>query len=395
MEVHANLLDNLILGDYFFISDFTRLLTFVLILALGLAMGALLPRLSSLWGAFSLVLLLTAYWGLNFYCLKQFQAWTSFIYISLTLILTWLVVMFYQYFGEEKDKRFIKSAFSQYLSPAVINALVQDPKLLKLGGEKRELTCLFSDVQGFSSISERLSPEELVELLNEYLSEMTNILLKHGGTIDKYEGDAIIAFFGAPLVQTDHALRAARAICEMQTRNAAMNQHWASLGKPQLFTRIGANTGRMVVGNMGSSLRMDYTIMGDAVNLAARLEGANKVYKNYTLISQHTQAQLTDEVVTRELDRIRVVGKAEAIAVYEVVGLAAQVKEEVSNAHKYYAKGLALYRKQEFDEARKYFAQCIKLKVEDGPSLVMFERCRAFAANPPKKWDGVFQLDSK
>ncbi|MDX2471050.1 MAG: adenylate/guanylate cyclase domain-containing protein [SAR324 cluster bacterium] len=396
VEVHANVIDNILKDDYFYNSDFTALLTFLLIIAIGLLIGFIFPKLSAITGALFVSGLLALYWAINLYALNAFQSWASFMYITLVILLNWLVLTLFQYFGEEKDKRFIKGAFGQYLSPDVINALVSDPSALKLGGEKKELTCLFSDIQGFSTISETLSPEELVELLNQYLTEMTKIILDHGGTVDKFEGDAIIAFFGAPLPQKDHAVRACLAVVEMQEKLAQMRDTWKGQGKNELYARIGVNTGPMVVGNMGSAQRMDYTIMGDAVNLAARLEGVNKQYHSFTMISEFTYEAAKDYIEVRELDVVRVVGKNEAIHIYELLGKKGEYPQEKLKTFRYYAKGLSLYYKKEFEDCRKYFAQCIKLNGgDDGPSLVMFQRAKKYEAAPPKNWDGIFNLTEK
>ncbi|MGK0289370.1 MAG: adenylate cyclase, partial [bacterium] len=293
-------------------------------------------------------------------------------------------------------KRFIQGAFKQYLSPDVIDRLVANPNLLKLGGERKELTAFFSDVQGFSTISESLEPEELVELLNEYLTEMTEIVMKYDGTVDKFEGDAIIAFFGAPIDHKDHAIRACLVSIEMQEKLAEMREMWREQGKHELFMRIGLNTGQMVVGNMGSKTRMDYTMMGDSVNLAARLEGVNKQYKTFTMISEFTYTHIKDEFDVRELDMIRVVGKNKPVRVYEVLGKTGTISEEQKKGLPYFLKGLSLYRKMEFDEAQKYFKQAVQIIPNDGPSEIYIQRCTDFINNPPEiNWDGVYQMTSK
>ncbi len=221
------------------------------------------------------------------------------------------------YSTEGRQKRYIKNAFKQYLSPAVIEQLISHPERLKLGGERRELSIFFSDLQGFTSISEGLSPEELTALLNEYLSAMTDIIQEEGGTVDKFEGDAIIAFWNAPLDLDDHALRAVRSALRCQESLARMRPAFRERVGKDLYMRIGINTGPAVVGNMGSHSRFDYTVLGDAVNLAARLEGINKQFKTYTMISQATLEQMADAFPVRELSRVAVVGRKEPVTVYE------------------------------------------------------------------------------
>ncbi len=396
VEVHANLIDNLINEDYFHRSDFVHFLTFMLILFVGLIVGIILPRLSALPGLVFSVVSMAAYITINLWFLNNERTWTSFVYVLGVILFNWFAIVLFKFFGEEKDARFIKGAFQQYLSPKVIDQLVDNPDMLKLGGEKRAITAFFSDVQGFSTISESLSPEELVELLNEYLTAMTDIIMKYNGTVDKFEGDAVIAFFGAPVIYKDHAVRACLASLEMQEKLVEMRKVWKKRGKHELYVRIGLNTGQAVVGNMGSAYRMDYTMMGDEVNLAARLEGVNKQYNTFTMISEYTYKEIKDAVEVRELDMIRVVGKVKPVRIFEVLGKKDEVVPEVMNAKKYFAKGLILYRQQKWDEARKFFGHTIKLLKNDGPSKAFYERCKQFKIKPPgENWDGVYTMGSK
>ena len=396
VEVHASIIDNMIKGDYFYNSDVVDFLTFVLILVFGLTVGLVISRLSALPGLVFSLLILVGYISVNLWYFVNEKAWTSFVYIICVIVINWFSVVLFKFFGEEKDKRFIKSAFQQYLSPEVIDQLVENPGMLKLGGEKKELTAFFSDIQGFSTISESLTPEELVELLNEYLTAMTDIILKHGGTVDKFEGDAIIAFFGAPISHKDHALKCVLASLDMQAQLIEMRKNWREQGKHEIFVRIGINTGEMVVGNMGSAYRMDYTMMGDSVNLAARLEGVNKEYSTFNMISESTYLAVKDHVETRELDLIRVVGKNKPVRIFEVLGVKGEVPVEALQNYKYFLKGLNLYRKQQWDDAIKYFKHTSKLIKFDGPSKTFIKRCRYFKEYPlTENWDGVFEMTSK
>ena len=232
--------------------------------------------------------------------------------------------MIRNYAVEGRQRRFLKSAFRHYLSPAVIERILVDPKALQLGGERRELTILFSDLAGFTSLSEVLDPEALTTLLNDYLTEMTDIILDEGGTLDKYEGDAILAFWNAPLAQPDHAARACRAAVRCQERLAAKRADYEARCGRLLVARIGLHTGEVVVGNMGSKQRFDYTVLGDAANLASRLEGANKAFGSGTMVSEATRVQAGDAVLSRPLGTIQVVGRREAVEVHELVGLGGQ-----------------------------------------------------------------------
>lgn len=396
VEVHANLLDNILKDDYLYQSDFIHFMSFLLILFSGLIIGLILTKLRALHGLILSLIYLLGYFAGNLWLLYNERTWTSFVYILGVILTNWFAIVLFKFFGEEKDKRFIKSAFQQYLSPKVIDRLVEDPGMLKLGGEKREITAFFSDVQGFSTISESLSPEELVELLNEYLTAMTDIVMKYDGTVDKFEGDAVIAFFGAPVAYEDHAARACMASLEMQEKLVEMRENWKEQGKHELYVRIGLNTDNVVVGNMGSAYRMDYTMMGDGVNLAARLEGVNKQYGTYLLISEFTYEAAKDVIEARELDMIRVVGKREPVRIFEVLGRKGEVANDAKKAVRYFTKGLERYRNQDWEEAAKYFARANKLFKNDTASRVFFDRCKTFSkASPGNDWDGVYQMSSK
>lgn len=317
-------------------------------------------------------------------------------YVSSALILGYLLINLRFYLQERNQKTLIRDAFGQYLSPKVVNILVKDPSRLRLGGERREMTAFFSDVAGFSTISEQLTPEELVSLLNQYLTAMCDIISEYEGTVDKFEGDAIIAFWGAPLEQPDHVRRACFAAIDMQQHMRDYRERLKAEGRPVLHVRIGLNTGDMLVGNMGSAQRMDYTMMGDAVNLAARLEGANKFYGTYTMISESTYVQVADEVEVRELDLIRVVGRREPVRVYELLGRKGQLPSEQAVIVQRYRDALEAYRGKRFEDACEGFQSVLELDPDDGPALTYVDRCQIFMAEPPPDdWDGVFQLTEK
>ncbi len=296
---------------------------------------------------------------------------------------------------EGKQKQFIKNAFSQYLSPAVIDSLIANPHNLKLGGERRHISIFFSDVQSFTSLSEKLTPEKLTELLNQYLTEMTNIILESGGTIDKYEGDAIIAFWNAPSSQDNHALRAVSAAIKCQERLRELaNEFTAKVGRP-LWTRIGINTGDAIVGNMGSNLRFDYTMLGDSVNLASRLEGLNKQFGTYLMCSLQTRNEAIKagcKLRWRELGRVAVVGKKEAVTVFEP--LTEDIYKKREKVYKGFAFALKLFYQGKFAEAKKYFDILTRY---DPPSSSYSERCALLLQNGTggEKWRGVWVASSK
>lgn len=317
-------------------------------------------------------------------------------YVGVALVASLLLINLRYYLKERDQRALVHDAFGQYLSPKVVNILVKDPSRLQLGGERREMTAFFSDVASFSSISEQLTPEQLVALLNDYLTAMCDIIAEHEGTVDKFEGDAIIAFWGAPLEQPDHALRACLAAIDMQAFMVDYRRRLEAAGQPALRVRMGLNTGDMLVGNLGSAQRMDYTMMGDAVNLAARLEGANKFYGTETMISEFTLAQVRDHVEVRELDLIRVVGRRMPVRVYELMGRRGQLEADLVELRAAHDAALAAYHARDFDAALAQFSGILERWPDDGPAAAYQARCEAFLAQPPPaSWDGVFQLESK
>jgi len=312
--------------------------------------------------------------------------------------LTFVSISLFNFLRTNAEKRFLRGAFSRYLSGDVISQILEDPSKLALGGEKRHMTALFTDVKGFSSISEQLDPSDLVSLLNRYLTAMSDILLERHGTIDKYEGDAIISFFGAPLTDPDHAAAACQAAIEMKRTEAELNERLRAegLAPTQLATRIGVNTGDMVVGNMGTPQKMDYTIMGHNVNLAARLEGVNKQYGTWVLVSESTRDEAGDAFVFRPLDRVRVVGVTEPVRLYELVEEKSNLPERWRRFLDIYLTALERYEAREYAEALQHFEEAREIHPEDGPTQLYIKRCRKYAKQPPKAdWDGVYNLTEK
>jgi adenylate cyclase len=298
------------------------------------------------------------------------------------------------YLKVRREKQFIRQAFSTYVSPELVSQLVRERKSLHLGGEETEITAFFSDIQGFTTISEKLTPRELVALLNDYLTEMTDILLQFGGTVDKFEGDAIVAFFGAPTALSDHAVKACQCALAMQERLAELKTDWAIQGRPELYTRIGLCTGMAVVGNMGSKNRLDYTMMGDTPNTASRLEGANKIYGTKILVSDET-ASVATSIRFREVDKVRLKGKKQAVTLHEPFGLAGEMAAKMDCRIETYQTGLNAYRQGEWEKAIGFFNQVLYLCPDDGPSQAMKARCEEFFQDPPLSWDGVYILTEK
>jgi adenylate cyclase len=304
----------------------------------------------------------------------------------------------YAYAGSEKEKSFIRNAFSTYVSGDVVKEIINDPSRLQLGGTKRRITALFTDVKGFSTISEKLDPEELVSLLNRYLSAMSDVVLAEKGTIDKYEGDAIIAFFGAPLDLADHALRACISAITMKKIEAELNKTIMErkLSPSPLLTRIGINTGDMVAGNMGTHNKMNYTIMGNAVNLAARLEGVNKQYGTWILASEDTVRDTGNSLLAKKLDRVRVVGINEPVGIYELVNLADNASPDEKKLVEVFHGALDSFERRNWKQAAEGFREALSVKKEDAPSKIYLDRSEKFMRRPPEdSWDGVYNLTEK
>lgn len=319
--------------------------------------------------------------------------WFQLVAPLFAFLTTFITTLVLSYTIEGRQKRFIKSAFSQYLSPVVIDQLISNPDLLRLGGERREISIYFSDIQGFTSISEKMQPEKLIEVLNKYLSEMTNIILESGGTIDKYEGDAIIAFWNAPLTEEDHAKRAVLAAMKCQQRLNELRDEFEALCGKKLYHRIGLNTGPAVVGNMGSETRFDYTMLGDNVNLASRLEGLNKQFGTYTMCTQATKDEAEafgTDLYWRKLAKVAVVGKKEAVVVYEPMDKSVyEAKKQIFDD---FQLGLELFYDGNFEQALLVFEKHVS---EDGAAEKYAEKCKALIKNPPENWEGVWVATEK
>jgi adenylate cyclase len=302
------------------------------------------------------------------------------------------------YAGSEKEKQFLRTAFSTYVSDDVVKEIIADPSLLQLGGTKRHMTAIFTDVKGFSTISEKIDPEALVSLLNRYLSAMSDVILAEKGTIDKYEGDAIIAFFGAPHNLPDHALRACISAITMRKIEVELNKTIMEqkLSPYPLLTRFGINSGDMVAGNMGTENKMNYTIMGNAVNLAARLEGVNKQYGTWILASEATVRETENRLLTRNLDRVRVVGINEPVRLCELLDTAEQAVAEQKKLVEVFHEALDNFEARNWKNAADGFKETLALSPADNPSKLYLDRSVEFIKKPPvDSWDGVYNLTSK
>jgi adenylate cyclase len=396
LEIHANVIDSFLAKDFIYYPSWTYLFDIFAIIISGILLGIVIPRTGIVAGT---AFFIFQFLGYIILCFLLFfgKGWIlNLIYPLSVMLLVYVSITLYRYIAESKQKKFIRDAFSTYLAPSVVKQLIDSPEKLNLGGKELEITAFFSDVQGFTGISESLSPKELVELLNEFLTEMTDIILEYEGTVDKFEGDAIIAFFGAPNDLPNHAEVACKACIKMQKKLEALRAKWKSEKRPSLKMRIGLCSGSAVVGNMGSKNRMDYTMMGDTVNIAARLEGVNKIYGIYTLISDTTYNAAGKGIAAREIDSVNVVGKKEPVTIYELVGYPEDVDAKMKATFEHYAKGLEAYRKWDWDSAIKYFISALDITINDGPSKAMLARCNEFKTCPPdNNWNGAYTIKSK
>jgi adenylate cyclase len=368
----------------------------VLILLLGVPLGmwlALTQPRSMLYG-----LLLLVPFGFGVWYAFLHGWWLNFIVPSGTLVANVGFVAVYRALVEEKEKRRVRGAFQQYLSPEVIRRLLENPDLVK--PRKTEITVMFTDVRGFTTISEKLDAQELAALLNEYLTDMTRIVFRHNGTLDKYIGDAVMAFWGAPFEEPGHATRGCHAALEMIARLKEMQNKWRSEGRPVLDIGVGLTTGIASVGNMGSALRYGYTALGDTVNLSARLEGLNKEYGSHILLSETTYAEVEDPLlIFRELDLIRVKGKLQPVTLYELLGSRGTREGDAPDLEDHlelFAVGRACYQKRRWQDAQIVFEQVLERWPDDGPARMYVNRCREYhVAGPEQDWDGVYVMTHK
>ena len=393
-EVIAAATDNLLNGDYLIPAGPAALL--MMILAGLLAAGTASSWSRAAWAAPVAVLASSAALAAVACAAFDRGVWLDMVAPQLSLWLGFAAVSAYGYAVEGKQKRYIQAAFSHYLSPEIVARIAENPEMLSLGGERREVTVYFSDIEGFTTISEKLDPEKLTQLMNRYLGEMTDTILASGGTLDKYIGDAIMAFWGAPVPSKDHALAACRTALANQKRLTELREEFSRLGYPPVRARIGLNSGPAIIGNMGSALRFSYTALGDTVNLSSRLEGANKAYGSYILISESVLAGAGAAVETRELDFVKVKGKNQPIRVYELLGLAGETDARLLERKRAFEIALVDFRSKDFEKAAAAFAAVTAKFGNDHASDVYVERCRHYRAEPPPPdWDGSYALTEK
>ena len=384
VEIHANIIHNLLTGQWGReIPTATKLIACSVYFFL---FSLIFTAISPLFGLIILVISGLCVTALCFWLFLALDFWVPPIMFVLgtASIYTGNVVL--QYLAEAYQKRWLRSAFNRYVSPQVVESIVNDPSSLELGGQEIEATIFFSDLADFTSFSERLPPSDLVSLLIEYFTPMTNIILEHRGGLDKFIGDAIMAFWGAPLPLENHAQYACSAALEMKKSIAGLQESLRQRKLPLLNARMGIHSGPVVAGNVGSSQRFNYTVLGDTVNLASRLEGANKFYGTTILISEDTFRLAGPAFLSRELDLIRVKGRQAPVKIYELTGKHGENEFPFLDA---FAEGLAAYRNRQWERAELHFGRIASL---DPPSKTYMERCRLYKSDPPPEdWDGVFR----
>lgn len=366
----------------------------VAIVALVLSVELLPPRVATVIGGGLVLLQVVGGWAL-------FRLGGLYIPVATASIFTFVafaIVTSLTYLMSERDKREIRQAFEHYLSPTVISVLLEAPERLDVGGEQRELTALFTDIERFTTVVERLEPTAIVALLGDYLAEMTAPILDREGTIDKYEGDAIVSFFGAPLPQADHARRACDAAIAMRRLEPVLNDRLVRAGATPipLRTRIGIHSGEMTVGNLGTPQRLDYTIIGPEVNLASRLENVNKQYKTWTIVSEETFCAAGGGLLGRRMDRVRVLGIDRPVRLYELLGYADESTAALREALGLFEEGLARFEAREWEQARALFETVLRIYPTDGPAALFVTRCNAFIDEGVREsWDGIISLAEK
>jgi len=403
--LHANALNTIL--DNRIIDEISKGWIAVVILGLGILLAFGVPALSPAMGGLATVVVVAGYTWLSFWLFSNKFVWIDMVGPLSTMAIGYLGITVYNYIQEEKNKQFLKESFGTYVSPELIDQMYESGEEPSLGGEEGYHTAFFTDIQSFSAFSEILTASELVFLLNQYLTDMTDVLLENNGTLDKYIGDAIVAFYGAPIEIKDHEYLSCITAIKMQESLDLLRQSWQAEGDrwPEIVhhmqNRIGISSGQMVTGNMGSKARMNYTMMGDNVNTAARLESSAKQYGVYIQIANSTYEPVKDRMVVRDLDNVVVMGKNEPVKVWELISEVGKEPEKYKKILPAYHEALDLYKNQEWEKAIEAFKASDSLEDmfsgrKTNPSRIYIPRCEHFMANPPgDDWDGVWTLTSK
>jgi adenylate cyclase len=395
VEIHANLIAGMLDGTIKERPAYVLGAEVTMLCVGGILLAFLLPFLSPLRATLATVAALVAYAGLNLVMWQNADLVLPLASSLLVVVAIFGLNMSYGYFVESRSKRQFTELFGQYVPPELVDQMARDPSRYTMEGRSEVLTVLFSDIRGFTSIAEGLNPRELSQLLNEYLTEMSNVIGEHRGTLDKYIGDAIMAFWGAPVAEPGHAAQAVSAAMAMQAQLGPLNAAFKARGWPELAIGVGVNTGPMRVGDMGSKLRKAYTVLGDAVNLASRLEGLTKHYGTAIIVGEATRKAVPG-VVFRELDRVRVKGKDEPVAIFEPVGLEGSIGKSKQDELRLWQQVLKAYRARDWDQADVALFNLRRLH-PDAPLYALYaDRIARHRAAPPEpSWDGVTVFEEK
>ena len=409
VETHANVISNLLVeqarakGEKVdpkapgFLRDHPQedRLMWIALIVIGVVLSALLSHFGSVAGlGITSVFLVAIYAVDKYYFFKNGYVITVLFPVSL-VSMDYVTLTFYKYFTEERNKRALKGTFQKYVSPAIVNEILANPENIELGGKKMDLTVMFSDIRGFTTFSEKLDPRALSDFLNSYLTPMTKLVFDNKGTLDKYMGDAIMAFWGAPIHFKDHAKHAARCALNMLEKLKELQEMYKKQNLPPIDIGIGLNTGDMSVGNMGSDTVRSYTVMGDAVNLGSRLEGINKKYGTRIIVSEFTYEAIKDEFICREVDWVRVKGKVKPVKIFELIA-EKQAPEPIASMLPHYNEGYRLYHEMKFAEAIEHFKKGKEAHPEDELSEKYVELCEGYMQEPPPAdWDGVSNMKEK
>ncbi len=394
-EIHTNIIDNLLQEDYLLKASTEPTYMLITLTIIGLALSSLISYLGAITGMLiSAGSLFIVYFYDKIFLFKNGVV-TTIVFPLFLIGVLYIALTFYKYLTEERKKKELRGTFAKYVSPSVVNEILKDPSNIELGGKKQRMTVMFSDVRGFTTISEKLEPTKLGDILNMYLTPMTRLVFDYKGTLDKYMGDAIMAFWGAPISFPDHAIQACHCALKMMIKLKDLNKQFEALNLPHIDIGIGINTGDMSVGNMGSDIVRSYTVMGDSVNLGSRLEGINKEYGTHIIISEFTYQEVKDHFVCREVDWVRVKGKKLPVKIYELIG-EKTADQKLKEKIEHFKAGFDFYHEKLWDKALEAFNLTLNVDPNDYTSKLYVKRCMDYKVEPPPEdWDGVFEMKTK
>ncbi len=397
LEVQATVVDNILTDRFMAKPAWSRVYDVLSVVLITALVAVALPTLGPLQGLAFAAGLFALYVLVARWLFVAAGVWLNMVYPLLGLAGNYTALTAYYYVTEQRQRKRVKETFRQYVAPLVVEEMLKDPRRLRLGGEEKVLTVLFSDLEGFTANAERYTPPEMAAMLSEYYNRVTEQVFRYQGTLKEYVGDELMAIFGAPLDQPDHAVRACAAALAMREARLSLAAEWASAGRPRLRARTGVNSGPMLVGNLGSRYRFAYGVLGDDVNLGSRLEGLNKIYGTDILVGENTARLVGGAFVLREVDTVRVVGRTQRTRIYELLGGPdTPITLEQEKALRSYAAGLDAYRQRIWGEALTLFRQALTFWPQDGPAHAMAERCEAYQKTPPAEdWDGAFDQPFK